>query len=61
VREWTNVADEGDIVALTKTLAPRFSGPVVDVLVHNGAKAHDVRPYLTARETGHALLAGLRQ
>jgi hypothetical protein len=61
VREWTNVADEGDIVALTKALAPRFTGPVVDVLVHNGAKAHDVRPYLTARETGHALLAGLRQ
>jgi pimeloyl-ACP methyl ester carboxylesterase len=61
VREWTNVADEGDVVALTKALAPRFSGPVVDVLVHNGAKAHDVRPYLTARETGLALLAGLRQ
>jgi hypothetical protein len=33
-------------------LAPAFGRRVDDVPVHNGAKAHDVRPYLTARETG---------
>ena len=28
-------------------------------LVDNGATAHDVRPYLTAEETGRAILNGL--
>jgi hypothetical protein len=56
---WTNIADSGDIVALAKTLAPLFAGPVTDMLVHNGAQAHDVRPYLTARETGVAIASGL--
>ncbi|MGP3966960.1 hypothetical protein [Streptomyces sp. 6N223] len=61
VTHWTNIADRGDVVALIKTLAPHFGPPDVrDVLVHNGAKAHDVRPYLTARETGGAIAAGLR-
>jgi hypothetical protein len=46
-------------VALEKSLAQRFSGNVIDVLVDNGAKAHDVRPYLTAVETGTAILRGL--
>lgn len=36
-------------------LAPAFGRRVDDVPVHNGAKAHDVRPYLTARETGLAI------
>lgn len=54
VTSWTNVADSGDVVALVKELAPRFDG-VADVLVHNGAKAHDCRPYLTAEETGRAV------
>jgi hypothetical protein len=27
--------------------------------VHNDAHAHDVRPYLTAKETGHAIGRGL--
>jgi hypothetical protein len=56
---WVNIADTGDIVALVKALQPLFDGPVTDVLVHNGARAHDVRPYLTARETGRAVAAGL--
>ncbi|WP_046502535.1 hypothetical protein [Streptomyces odonnellii] len=55
VKAWTNVADKGDAVALVKQLAPSFGGRVSDVPVHNGAKAHDVRPYLTARETGRAI------
>jgi hypothetical protein len=59
VRQWTNVADRNDVVALAKQLAPRFGDAVEDVLVDNGAKAHDIRPYLTAAETGHAILHGL--
>ena len=60
-RQWTNVADKDDIVALEKRLAPRFAGPVKDVLVDNGARAHDLSPYLTAVETGRAIAAGLRE
>lgn len=52
VNMWTNVADKGDVVALAKTLAPMFEGNVLDILVENGAHAHDIRPYLTAKETG---------
>jgi hypothetical protein len=58
-KQWINIADHGDIVALNKSLAPLFAGPVADVLVDNGAKAHDVRPYLTARETGQAVSQSL--
>jgi hypothetical protein len=60
VRQWTNIADHGDIVALTKTLAPLFERTVVDVSVQNGAKAHDILPYLTTVETGSAVLRGLK-
>jgi hypothetical protein len=59
VSRWTNIADRGDVVALVKELAPFFGDRVTDVLVHNGAKAHDVRPYLTAAETGRAITDGL--
>jgi hypothetical protein len=59
VSRWTNIADRGDVVALAKELAPVFGDRVTDVLVHNGATAHDVRPYLTAQETGRAIAAGL--
>jgi hypothetical protein len=59
VQNWVNIADSGDIVALTKSLAPLFGGRITDILVHNGARAHDVRPYLTARETGKAIAVGL--
>jgi hypothetical protein len=57
--QWTNIADTGDIVANPKALAPLFGAGVVDVAVHNGAQAHDMRPYLTAGETGLAVLTGL--
>ncbi|MEU9285624.1 hypothetical protein AB0D57_13080 [Streptomyces sp. NPDC048275] len=60
VRSWSNIADRGDVVALVKHLAPRFGERLVDLTVHNGTKAHDVRPYLTAVETGQAVLMGLR-
>jgi hypothetical protein len=61
LQTWVNVADLGDVVALEKCLARRFAGNVVDVLVNNGAKAHDIRPYLTAFETGTAIAAGLHK
>ncbi|MEV6273351.1 hypothetical protein AB0L64_39710 [Kribbella sp. NPDC051936] len=57
---WTNIADGGDVVALVKKLSPLFGDQVHDVAVHNGSKAHDVSPYLTAVETGRAIAAGLR-
>jgi hypothetical protein len=60
VKRWTNVADAGDIVALVEDLRPLFNGEMVCAIVHNDAKAHDVRPYLTAVETGHAIHCGLR-
>jgi hypothetical protein len=59
ITRWTNISDDGDIVALDKRLAPLFGGDLIDIGVHNGATAHDVRPYLTARETGRAILDGL--
>ena len=59
VRSWVNVADTGDVVALVKDLRPLFGEEVACYLVHNGSHAHDVRPYLTAAETGAAIAAGL--
>jgi pimeloyl-ACP methyl ester carboxylesterase len=60
VSYWTNIADRDDIVALAKKLAPLFGMRICDVVVHNGVRAHDIRPYLTARETGLAVLKGMR-
>lgn len=59
-RSWTNIADSGDVVALVKNLGPLFGEEVKDRVVHNGVRAHDVAPYLTAVETGHAITDGLR-
>jgi len=59
VRQWHNIADPGDVVALVKQLSPLFGGRVSDWLVYNGAKAHDAKPYLTAEETGRAIASGL--
>ena len=59
IRRWVNVSDDGDIVALTKTLGPLFGSQVIDIRIDNGATAHDVSPYLTARETGEAIKQGL--
>lgn len=63
VEQWTNIADSGDVVALRKALGGLFGGDdrqLRDVEVHNGAHAHNVQPYLTAVETGRAILSGLR-
>jgi len=60
VKRWVNVADGGDVVALVKDLRPRFGPRVENLLIYNGATAHDIRPYLTAKETGDAIATGLR-
>lgn len=57
---WTNVADQKDVVALVKDLRPRFGARVRNALVHNGAEAHSVVPYLTDEVTGAAIVDGLR-
>lgn len=58
-RAWVNVADIGDAVALVKDLRVEFGPRVECWLIDNGANAHDARPYLTAVQTGQAILAGL--
>ncbi len=60
ITSWTNVADVHDIVAAVKRLSPLFERPIDDVEVDNEALAHDVRPYLTAPQTGAAILKALR-
>jgi pimeloyl-ACP methyl ester carboxylesterase len=58
-REWANVADRGDVVALVKDLRGMF-GPAVDCwVVDNGATAHDAKPYLTSVPTGRAIWKGV--
>jgi hypothetical protein len=59
LRQWVNIADLADVVALRKQLCPIYGDRVVDRAVHNGATMHDVAPYLTAPETGRAILDGL--
>jgi hypothetical protein len=59
VKHWTNIADAGDIVALEKKLASFFGTAVKDVLVYNGFDAHNGESYLTTREAGMAIAAGL--
>jgi hypothetical protein len=59
IKNWVNIADSGDVVALNKKLASLFGREITDHLIHNGATAHDVSRYLTAKETGQALLLGL--
>ncbi|MER7569116.1 hypothetical protein ABTZ93_40335 [Streptomyces sp. NPDC097941] len=56
---WTNLADEGDVVALVKDLRPEFGGQVRCALVRNGARAHDASAYLTDAMCGQAVADGL--
>jgi hypothetical protein len=58
-RAWTNIADDGDVVALVKDLRPLFGARVKCQVVYNGSQAHAIERYLTAPETGDAILAGL--
>lgn len=59
VKQWVNIADSGDVVALVKELGARFGPAVSDHLINNGAKAHNATRYLTTRELGNAVAAGL--
>ncbi|MDG9674476.1 hypothetical protein [Micromonospora sp. DH14] len=61
VRVWTNIADAGDVVALTKDLRPMFGPAVRSFLVHNGAHAHDSIRYLTTAEAQDAIADGLTE
>jgi hypothetical protein len=58
IEGWTNIVDAGDVVALVKDLRPLFGERVRGFVVHNGSHAHDVSPYLSAPETGAAILSG---
>ena len=60
VQRWTNIADNGDVVALVKALSPEFGGKVEDHLVDNENINHSIMAYLTAEETGRAIAAGLK-
>lgn len=57
---WVNITDKSDFVALQPRLKKVFGDRVTDVEISNGVKAHDVHRYLSARETGEAILAALR-
>ena len=59
VRLWGNVADDGDIVAVVEDLRPLFGDGIRQLRVHNGANAHDMRPYLEDPLTGQLISAGL--
>lgn len=61
LRHWVNIADAADVVALRKDLGSLYGARVTDYLVHNKATMHHVEPYLTAPETGRAVLAGLAE
>lgn len=59
VKQWTNIADKGDVVAVQKRLAPLFGKMVKDVVVYNGSRAHDGERYLATREAGEAACEAL--
>jgi hypothetical protein len=56
---WTNIADSGDLVAAVEDLRPLFGDGIRQIRVSNGSQAHDMRPYLTERLTGAAIVEGL--
>lgn len=60
VQRWTNISDDGDFVALQPRLREIFGPQVTDVAISNGFTAHQIERYLSASETGSAILAGLR-
>jgi hypothetical protein len=58
IAAWTNIADRFDFIALIKSLASVFGEAITDVEISNGARMHQVHRYLTAVETGRAVVAG---
>ena len=47
------------MVALVPDIRPLFSPEILCLLISNGAHAHDAAPYLSAVETGRAVVGGL--
>lgn len=56
---WTNIVDDGDVVALVKDLRPPFGESVRSARVHNDAHTHDATAYLTDALCGQAVAVGL--
>ncbi|MER5465517.1 hypothetical protein ABT010_33480 [Streptomyces sp. NPDC002668] len=56
---WTNIADDGDVVALVRDLRPAFGDHLRSVRVYNGSHAHDATAYLTDALFGQAIAGGL--
>ncbi len=53
---WTNVADQGDVVAIEKTLSNRFGKRVEDWVIDSGiAEVHGAEKYLAQPAVGAAL------
>lgn len=59
VERWVNITDAGDFVALQPVLRTVYGDRVHDVEISNGMGAHQVERYLSDRETGAAVAAGL--
>jgi alpha-beta hydrolase superfamily lysophospholipase len=59
VHRWVNITDAKDFVALQPRLRSVFGDRVVDKEITTGMSAHQVERYLSAAETGAAVLAGL--
>ena len=68
VKRWVNIADRNDLIAAEPDLSTMFGKLPPKALfdgrwtVHNGAKPHDARFYLTKEQTGRPLgeaLAGV--
>jgi hypothetical protein len=55
VKEWSNFADVGDVVALERDLRKDFSKKVKNLKVDNGAEVHSAVHYLTEPEVAHAI------
>ena len=60
VQRWVNVAAVGDMACVQPRLSTLWGPRVVDHVVDNGHRAHDVEPYLNARVTGAAIADALR-
>jgi hypothetical protein len=59
VRNWTNIAATGDIVAAEKKLEPVFGPRVQDFVIDSGWDAHSSTRYLNAIQAGKAIARAL--
>jgi len=61
IKEWTNIAALGDIVAAQKQLAPLFGSTVKDVSIDSGWDTHSSTRYLNSVEAGRAVANALHR